>query len=259
MTKAFKILMLGASIVAGVSSAHAQVDWSGMIQTEAMNSAIEDASRGGGSRARRPAGSTGTSLMSGLAQSFAAQTGPGTTPAMAEVSGRYTPSPAVRQKLAQIMGDAAAKQDAAAGADMRKLVLSGEAVNRYGSMAPSMGLRANDAVDAFAFYMLAQWGVANDYREMFTRAQVAGVRRQAANAYAGVADQLATDALRQEFGEMLVVQGMAMSGVHETAVQKGDEATAARAAQLARKGGVRIFTMDPTTIELTEAGFRKKG
>ena len=255
-----KIRMLATAAfltMAPLAPAHAQVDWGPMIQSEAMGSAIAEAGREG---ARPRSSAPTTSFMDDLARSFSAQTAPGPSASKAAaVTATYKPSLQVRQKLAQIMGDAAAKQSAAAGEDMRKLVLSGEAVSQYQRVAPSMGLRANDAVDAFAFYMLAQWGVANDYREIFTPAQVSGVRRQAANAYAGVADQLPTDALRQEFGEMLIVQGMAMSGVHETAVQNGDEATASRAAQLARKGGAKIFTMDPTTIELTESGFRKKG
>lgn len=174
------------------------------------------------------------------------------------VDSSYRPSDAERQKLAQIMGDAAARDGAEQGTQMRQLVLSGEAVREYEKIAPALGLRPNDAVDALAFYLLAQWGVANDYRPMFTPAQVAGVRRQAANAYASVAAQVTTDALRQEFGEMLVVQGMIMAGVHENAVKRGDQATIARAVALAREGGTKLFTVDPTTIDLTDNGFHQR-
>lgn len=257
-----RMLPVGLVLTALASAAGAQVmDWGPIIQAEAMGSAIAEAGREGsgaiGSR-NRPSGPP-ASLIGNLAQSFANQTGPGAVAPAKAVSGRYTPSPAVRQKLAGIMDDAAAKQGAAKGREMRELVLSGKALAEYERIAPAIGLRANDAVDAFAFYMLAQWSVANDYRDNVTPAQVAGVRRQAANAYATVAGQLPSDALRQEFAEMLAIQGAIMSGVHEAAVRGGDDAAAARYAAVARKGGEKVFTVDPTTIELTDSGFRKRG
>lgn len=204
------------------------------------------------------AASSTESVLGDLAASFAAQTATATPSSAQAVSATYKPTTQVREKLAGIMGDAAAKQNPATGAEMRQLVLSGKALAQYEKVAPALGLRANDAIDAYAFYMLAQWGVANDYRADITPAQAAGVRRQAANAYAGVADQVATDALRQEFGEMLAIQGAILAGVHEAAVQSGDEAALAKYAALARQGGQKIFDMDPTAMALTDDGFRKK-
>lgn len=241
------------------------VDWGPIIQTEAMNSAIDAAAREGAparasrtprATVRRPAANV-RDIRQTLSQSLASQT-IGQLVAATSVSGRYTPQANVRQKLATIMADAAARQDADKGAEMRKLVLSGEAVGAYERAAPRLGYRANDAVDAYAFYLLAQWGVANDHRADFTPAQAAGVRRQAAAAYAGIADQLPTDALRQQFGEMLVVQGAILAGVHESAVARGDAAIVSQAVQLARRGGAAVFTMNPVGIALTDAGFRRK-
>lgn len=174
------------------------------------------------------------------------------------VSGAYRPSPAVRQRLAGIMADGAEQRTPGTADEMRRLVLSGEAVRVYERVAPSLGYRANDAIDALAFYLITQWGVANDHRPDITRAQAAGVRRQAANAYAAVADQLGTDALRQEFGEMLAIQGAIMAGTHEAAVKAGDRARIAQYAALAREGGQGLFTMDPTTVALTDQGFRQR-
>jgi hypothetical protein len=251
-------IVLAGLTLASAATAQAQVmDWGPIIHAEAMGSAIAEAGREGSKDA---AASVATpSLMGDLAQSFAAQTAPGATNLASTASATYKPTVAVRQKLANIMGNAAAKSSPAQGEEMRKLVLSRKALAEYERVAPSLGLRANDAIDAFTFYMIAQWGVANDYRGDVTRAQVAGVRRQAANAFAGVADQVSTDALRQEFGEMLAIQGAILSGVHEAAVRSGDDAATARYAALARQGGEKIFTMDPTTMELTEDGFRKRG
>lgn len=254
-------LIAGTAMIATPALAQG-VDWGSIIQTEAMNSAIDEAAREGARKAppagRLTAGKSAPSVTSALSRGFVAQTAPGGATKAATVSATYKPSAQVRQKLAAIMGDAAAKQSPAQGEEMRQLVLSGKALAEYQRIAPAFGLRANDAIDAFTFYMLAQWGVANDYRADFSRAQVAGVRRQAANAYAGVADQLSTDALRQEFAEMLVVQGAILSGAHEAAVRAGDDAATANYAALARRGGQVIFTMDPTTMELTEQGFKQK-
>lgn len=178
--------------------------------------------------------------------------------AAATLTAPYKPDPAVRRKLADIMSQAAAKQGPGPAEDMRKLVLSGEGVAQYRKVAPMLGYRADDAIDGLAFYLLAQWGVANDYRPAVTRAQAAGVRRQAANAFASVADQVSTDALRQEFGEMLMIQGAIMAGTHEHAARADDDATLARYAQMAREGGQRLFQADPVDILLTDDGFRRK-
>jgi hypothetical protein len=175
------------------------------------------------------------------------------------VTAGYAPSPAARRNLAGIMGDAAAKQAPAKGEEMRRLVLSGRAVADYTRIAPTLGFRTNDAVDAYAFYLLAQWGVANDHRRDITRTQAAAVRRQAAGAYAGIAHQLSTDALRQEFAESLIIQGVILAGVHEAAVRSSDDAALARHAALARRGGLRVFGTDPARIILTDAGFRPRG
>ncbi|ETI63861.1 hypothetical protein C100_10610 [Sphingobium sp. C100] len=178
--------------------------------------------------------------------------------AASNIDAGYRPDPAVRRKLADIMGDAAAKQGPEAEADMRQVVLSGRAVAEYEKVAPMLGYHANDAVDGLAFYLLAQWGVANDHRPAMTRAQAAGVRRQAANAFASVADQVNSDALRQEFGEMLMIQGAIMAGTHEAALRSGDEAALARYAEMARRGGRQLFQADPVDVLLTDDGFRHR-
>lgn len=176
----------------------------------------------------------------------------------ATLAAGYEPTPAVRRKLAEIMSEAAGKQGPGPAADMRRLVLSGEGVAQYQKVAPMLGYRANDAIDGLAFYLLAQWGVANDHRPDITRAQAAGVRRQAANAFARVADQVNSDALRQEFGEMLMIQGAIMAGTHEHAVRSGDVDALARFAQMARQGGQQLFQADPVDVILTDDGFRRR-
>jgi hypothetical protein len=255
-------LLFGASTLAHALDDFPMVDWGPFMQTEAMNSVIEDIGRSEAKRAGLPyppvrkdgqRGAVRASLSQGLAKQLAG----GAASTRADAAG-YAPTAAVRKKLAGIMGDAVAQQDPAKAEEMRQLVLSGRAVNEYERIAPMFGLRKNNAIDAYAFYLLAQWGVANDHRADVTRAQVAGVRRQAANAYASIAGELGTDALRQELAEMLVIQGVILAGVHEAAVRSGDEAALKRHAALARRGGETVFSIDPARIALTDAGFRSK-
>lgn len=240
------------------------MDWGPIIQTEAMNSVIEEIGRSEARRAGlpypgdRPASASNAPVRSRLSRAFGDQLNNGGSSAVAAAHAGYTPSPAVRRELADVLGGAAATQNPAAGDEMRQLVQSGRAVAEYQRVADALGFRVDDAIDAFAFYLLAQWGVANDHRGIITPAQAAGVRRQAAAAYASVADQLTTDALRQEFAETLVVQAVILAGVHEAAARSGDDALIGRYAALARRGGQMIFSIDPARITLTDAGFQRR-
>lgn len=254
------ILALAGTSHAAAAQDFPVVDWGPMMQTEAMNGVIEDVGRSEGRKSqpsdhksKGPAVALRASLSQALANHVTGRASP-----VAPVTASYVPSAAVRERLAGIMGDAAAPRDTAKRAEMRRLVMSGQAIREYQRIAPMLGLRVNDAIDAYAFYLLAQWGVANDHRADVTRAQAAGVRRQAASAYAGIAGQLGSDALRQEFGEMLVIQGVVLAGAHEAAVRSGDDAATRRYAALARRGGEKVFAMDPAGIALTDAGFRPK-
>ncbi|PSJ36802.1 DUF6683 family protein [Allosphingosinicella deserti] len=261
--RALLVALCGISAQAQAQDHFPVMDWGPFIQTEAMNSVIEDIGRSEAKRAGLPypgdrnVGQSPKSVRSTLSRGLADQVRGGGARATA-VEGRYTPSSAARQRLAGIMGNAATKQDPAKGEEMRQLVIAGRAMREYQRIAPMLGFRANDAIDAYAFYLLAQWGVANDHRADVTRTQAAAVRRQAAIAYAGIADQLTTDALRQEFAEMLVIQGVILAGVHEAAVRSRDDKARTRYAALARRGGKNIFSMDPAQITLTDAGFRTK-
>lgn len=239
------------------STAQAQIEGAFDMGVLGMNGAIDHVTKSEQARAR---GMRFTPPSRQISRSLSLQTSGRqvATVATAAVSGSYQPSKAVRSRIAGIMADAAEQRKPGTAQEMRELVASGKAVQEYQRIAPSIGFRADDAIDALAFYLLAQWGVANDHRADITRAQAAGVRRQAANAYASVADQIRSDSLRQEFAEVLIVQGIIMSGVHEAAVRGNDKAALAQYASMAREGGRALFTMDPTRIALTDQGFREK-
>jgi hypothetical protein len=248
------LLFLGLATAAAISPAHAQYgafDMGALTNTLSQDH-VTMTERKRARQTVRPA------TMDRLSRALAQQTDRATASVAPLASADYTPSTAVRQRLATIMADGTVHIGQREADEMRQLVLSRSALNEYERIAPGLGFKRNDAIDAFAFYLLAQWGVANDHRADITRTQAAAVRRQAAHAYATIADQLDSNALRQEFGEMLAVQGTIMAGAHEAAARKGDRATLQRYADLARRGGRMIFTIDPTRIALTNAGFRKK-
>lgn len=239
------------------SAARAQMEGAFDMGVLGMNGAIDHVTRSEAARAKgkQPAPPPSQAI----ARSLASQVNGHSNTASAPVpSASYRANADVRVRIAGIMADAAEQRTPGTAQEMRELVTSGKALREYERIAPAIGLHTNDAIDALAFYLLAQWGVANDHRNDITRAQVAGVRRQAANAYAAIADQLGAGELHQQFAEVLIVQGIIMSGVHEAAVMGNDAAAAQRYAAMARRGGQALFTMDPTEIALTDNGFRRK-
>lgn len=167
----------------------------------------------------------------------------------------FTPSPETRARLAEAMADAAARRDPGQAEAMRELVLSGRAIAEYERVLPSVGLDPHDAVDALAFSLLVHWGVAVDTRAPVTGAQAAGVRRQAANAYLAVAEQLPTQAARQEFAQALAIEAVILAGTHEAAVRADDRAALERYSRIARQRGRLLFGVDPAQLELTDGGF----
>jgi hypothetical protein len=169
----------------------------------------------------------------------------------------YRTDDAVRQKVVRLFFEKGPKT-AAYVSDIRQFVASGRVFREFAGVAPKLGLRTGDAVDAYAFYLLAQWGVANDYRPEPTRAQVVGIRAQASRALASLAGALATSAARQEFAETLVAQGVLIAAAHESAVKRGDAATIRLLVSSAHRGGVKVFGTDPTRLALTNAGFRAR-
>lgn len=220
----------------------------GMIGMDAALSHVQQHEEARAARAASPSAAIARSLEAQLSRQ---------TPAAPTVSSApYQSSAATQERIADIMAQAAERQTPGTGQEMRELM--SEALLEFQRIGPVLGFRTNDAIDALAFYLLAQWGVANDHRADITRTQVAGVRRQAASAYSGIADQIRTDAQRQGFAQALIVQGIIMSGIHEAAVRDGNSAAIERYASMARTGGHSLFAMDPTRIALTDQGFRQK-
>ncbi|MDJ0278948.1 hypothetical protein QLH51_19355 [Sphingomonas sp. 2R-10] len=169
----------------------------------------------------------------------------------------YRVDPGVRQKVVRIFLDNGPK-DPGYVAEVKQYVASGRVFREFAGIAPRFGFRTGDAVDAYAFYLMVQWGLANDYRPDPTRAQVAGVRAQAARALAPMAGSLGSSAARQEFADTLIAQGVLMAAAHGYAVKQGDTATLRKLASYARRGGAKVFDMDPTRLALVNTGFRPR-
>lgn len=209
-------------------------------------------------RAGRDAADPTRSPIQALSQSIAQQTRGVAAPAAEPVSASYRPTEEVRARITEIIAEDSERRQAGTGAEVRKLIESGEPLNEFNRVAPQMGLQRNDAIDALAFYLIGQWVIANNHQGDIGEAQVMGVRRQSAAAYATIADQLGTDAIRQEFAETLAIQGAMMLGGFKTAIVRNDSALIDKFVSLARQGGRQLFTMDPAQIALTDEGFRRK-
>ena len=174
------------------------------------------------------------------------------------VQTRYRPSAAVSARVAQTLATESEKLARGSGAEMRAMVTSGKPMREFARLASGLGLARNDAADALAFYLVAQWGVATDYRGRVTRAQMTAVRDQVRAAFPTISGKLPTDAKRQEFAETLINQGVLTAGIHEAAVAAGMESRVAQLSRMARRGGTRVFGGDPGDFELTDRGLIKR-
>lgn len=259
----YVVCLLAALAVPTASSAQIEgVFDMGMLTMDAAMSHVEQHEEGRAGRqatkppARNRAARPQPRPSQALAGALARQTRGESPSAPAALSGAYRPSPAARAQVIGVLTTEAEQRAPGSSQEMRSLV--DPALQEYARFAPTVGYKADDAVDALAFFLMAQWAVATDYRPDVTRAQAAGVRQQAAQAYAAVAGQMTTDAQRQQFAEVLVVKGALIASIHTDAVKAGDEAAVARYVAMTRRSAQGLFAMDPTRLALTDQGFRAK-
>jgi len=179
--------------------------------------------------------------------------------AVAAVPTSYRPAAAISAQVDRQLIAQAEKVTPGAGKEMRDLLTSGHVRKQYHNVAATLGLSPSDAADALAFYVVAQWGVATDYREMITPAQMKGVRSQVRALYPKIATSLDTDAKRQVFAETLIARGVVGAGIHEAAVQAGNEARVKELVQMTQPAAREILGTDPARFELTEKGLVPKG
>ncbi|MGB3471691.1 MAG: DUF6683 family protein [Erythrobacter sp.] len=121
-----------------------------------------------------------------------------------------------------------------------------------GAIAP-FGLDSHDMADAYAFWMINVWLVANKRDEDPDKGTIAMVRKQVRDALASTTDMAAaSDADRQEYAEALLLQSAMLASAFEQ--WKGDPKLLDQLAVAARKGA-KASDLDLSKMTLTRNGF----
>ena len=128
--------------------------------------------------------------------------------------------------------------------------------NIYGEVEKIMGtyaMRTDNIADAFAMYWVASWQVANGVEAEPSKASVAAVKRQAAQAMLAVDGvKSMSPAAKQEMADGLIVSLVLISAAQEGA--KADPSQKAMIAQQANDDA-RTLGLDHSLFTLTDAGF----
>jgi hypothetical protein len=224
------VFLLSISQVA-VAQDFPVMDWSGMIQTEAMNSAMEEASRSGPTTAQQPAlfGQFTTALI-------------------------YTPSLVQRrQNLASFVAKTR-ETDPAGARKMEQLFSSSDIVVQIDQAMASRGLTAYNLVDAFTVYWISAWEAANGVtHSQTTREQAQIVKEQVARGMVGIpALNNATNAQKQQFAEALLIQAAMIDGAVE---ESANDAAKLGALSEAVRRGALASGLDLNSVTLTPRGF----
>jgi hypothetical protein len=92
-----------------------------------------------------------------------------------------------------------------------------------------------------------------------SRERVAAVRRQMASAIAATSGMAAaTDAVKQEFAEMMFVQAAILSSGFQEAARKGDKAMMTALGNAMHRDALATLGIDLRQMTLTDAGLREK-
>lgn len=165
----------------------------------------------------------------------------------------YGPSMQVRKRnYAQFVEKTRANNPA--GADnLAALLASTDVVASMDSALKPYGLRTNNLADAYSVYWVTAWEAANGIKQNSSKAQALAVSKQAASALLAVKTlQTATDAVKQEFAESLLVQAAMIEAAAEQAKANPTQMQQVAAAV---KQGARSVGLNLDAVKLTEAGF----
>ena len=119
------------------------------------------------------------------------------------------------------------------------------------------GLTKNNVADAYTMWWTHAWLATQGRNDDLPRAQVQAVRGQAVDALAMVpAMKTATDEVKQEMAEALLVQAM-LIGASVDMAREQPELMAPLKAAVAK--GAKASGLDLSAMTLTDAGFRMVG
>ncbi len=144
-------------------------------------------------------------------------------------------------------------RDAAARAEVRRLLTDPASFTRLDAALRAVGGRSDDVADAFAGYWIVAWYAAHGRDESPDARTFAAVRRQAAAALVGI-PQLARsdDAARQQVADANLIQALLIAA---TLDGQGQNPAARRAIAGQVRRGAAKAGLDLMAITLTPQGF----
>lgn len=143
--------------------------------------------------------------------------------------------------------------DPIAAADLETLFASTDVVATIGDGLQSYELRIDNLADVYTVYWITAWEAANRIKIPSSKAQSQAVQKQVVSALRTVkALQTATDAMKQELAESLLVQAVIM----EVGVEQANaNPELQQKISAAIKQGARTVGLDLEAVTLTETGF----
>lgn len=174
-------------------------------------------------------------------------------PPISATAFRYVPSPQRRAaNLAQFVARSRQNDPKGAG-DLARLFASTDVIEAMRAPLAEAGLRIDDVADAYTAWWINAWLASHETDLDPSPRMAAAVRNQAAQAIAAAgALRGASDAVKQETAEALLVQAMLISMAIEQS--KGDSALSRQLAAAVTQGA-RGMNVDLSGMTLTEDGF----
>ncbi|PLR27287.1 hypothetical protein SGCZBJ_07770 [Caulobacter zeae] len=173
------------------------------------------------------------------------------------VSTAYRPSPQVSAKVRAQFAQHMTRQTGPEGG--RKVAAAMQArdpVRNWAQLVAADGLRPGDAADALAGYWVLNWMIAN--RGDNNRVQTLAVRDQVrAIMTSNPAYARLSEAQRQEFAEVLMLNFLVQQAAYVDALKRGDQAALQRLGDAAVARFKGEMGVDLRRLRLTERGFAK--
>ena len=165
-------------------------------------------------------------------------------------------SKAVRDRNIARMVAEQRKIDPAGAAQTEALFSSTDVLTKLDQMMRPLGLRANNVADAYTVWWIEAWEAVHNRSMGDDRALHQAVKQQA-EAMLVNTPQLASasDEVKQEFAESLLIHAMLIDGAMENA--RGNQSQLAKVAQATNKGA-KTMGLDLTKLDLTSEGFVKR-
>ena len=180
-------------------------------------------------------------------------------PSGARVTTSYRTSPAVSARVkAQYIQFIERTVSPSAAAGVRQVLSTRNPVSNWSSIVAGDGLRAGDAADALAAYWVLNWMIANGgdnnpAQTLAVRDQVRGIM-SSNPAFARL-----DEAQRQEMAEALMLNFLMQHAAFTDAMQRRDQATLRRLGDAAVARFRNEMGVDLRQLQLTNAGFVKRG